>query len=171
MGFGRAEVTEIVTPQSTARRPGPRPRRADILLIEDNPADVRLMRESLGGEGAVHLHVVTTAEAALSFVRRSGPYVEAPIPDLVLLDLNLNGMSGLDLLQEIKGDREICHLPVVVFTGSDSEADVAAAYARRANCYVAKPFDPARYQRVLELIREFWLGMAELPPSIAPASR
>lgn len=151
---------------ATGRRHQRRQKRAEILLIEDNPADVRLMQETLGGEGAVTLHVVTNAESALSFIRRADPYADAPIPDLVLLDLNLNGMSGLDLLQEIKGDREICHLPVIVFTGSDSEADVAAAYARRANCYVAKPFDPARYQRVLELIREFWLGDAQLPHAV-----
>lgn len=144
-------------------------KRAEVLLIEDNPADVRLMRETLGAADAVRLHVVTNAEAALSFIRRSDGHADAPIPDLVLLDLNLDGTSGLDLLQEIKGDREICHLPVVVFTGSDSEADVAAAYALRANCYVAKPFDPARYQRVLELIRIFWLGDVQLPQAVTPA--
>lgn len=152
--------------RSTAARPGRERegvgRRAELLLVEDNAADVRLMRETLADQ-RVHLNVVTHAEAALRFIRRVGEYSDVNVPDLVLLDLNLDGMSGLDLLQEIKGDREICQIPVIVFTSSDSEADVAAAYAMKANCYVPKPFEPARYRQALMLILELWVGMAQLP--------
>lgn len=134
----------------------------EILLVEDNPGDVELVREGLQHSRiAVRLHVAGNGDEALAFLL--GPRVESIVPpDLVLLDLNLPVKEGKETLREIR--LLDCPVPVVVFTGSDEDEDVAEVYRLGANCYVVKPPDLDEYLACVGRIVGFWLGLARLPP-------
>jgi CheY-like chemotaxis protein len=137
----------------------------DILLIEDNPGDVRLVVESLKDSKVRNsMSVVEDGEAAMSFLRRDGQYADAMRPDLILLDLNLPKKNGREVLAEFKADPDLKRIPVVVITSSSADEDVMAAYNNSANCYVTKPVDLKRFVKVVKTIEEFWLKTARLPP-------
>jgi chemotaxis family two-component system response regulator Rcp1 len=137
---------------------------AKILLVEDNPGDVRLTREALK-EGKIlnELSVVEDGVEALAFLRREGRYAEAARPDLILLDLNLPKKDGREVLQEIKGDGALKKIPVVVLTTSAAERDILKAYDLHANCYITKQVDLEQFMRVVQLIEDFWLTIVKLP--------
>ena len=138
--------------------------RAELLLVEDNPADIRLTREVLGiWSRPYNLSVAQTGDEALSFLRREGIYSAKPAIDLVLLDLNLPGKSGFELLGEIKRDTKLRRVPVIVLTTSFMEDDVRKAYDAHANCYIVKPIDLVEFERVSKAIENFWLTVARLP--------
>lgn len=136
----------------------------EILLVEDNPGDARLAMEAFK-EAKVpnNLSVVGNGEAALAFLRRQSPHTHAPRPDLILLDLNLPRKSGREVLEEIKRDKNLHRIPVVVLTTSRAEEDVAKAYDLNANCYIAKPVDLDQFFRVVQTIEDFWLTVVRLP--------
>jgi chemotaxis family two-component system response regulator Rcp1 len=137
-----------------------------VLLVEDSPEDVLLTREALkDAEVKSELHVVDDGEKAMAFVRREGPYADAPRPDLVLLDLNLPRKDGREVLAEIKSDPDLHVIPVVVLTTSVSERDVTEAYDHRVNAYVRKPVDLDRFVEVVRSIDDFWFGVVTLPRS------
>lgn len=137
----------------------------DILLVEDNPGDVRLAQEALK-EAKVknELHVVVDGVEAMAFLRQQGKYSEAPRPDLILLDLNLPRKSGREVLAEIKTDPNLRRIPVVVLTVSRSEDDIVGCYDHHANCYVTKPLDFNQFMQITRSIEEFWLTIVKLPP-------
>ena len=138
-------------------------RRFDILLIDDSPSDARLVREALGGtEARSRLSVASNGVEGVAFLRRQGKYVGAPRPDLILLDLNLPKKNGAEVLQEIKADEALMHIPVVVLSSSASHEDVQRAYGLHANCYVTKPGDLDCFIQVIRTIEEFWLTTAQL---------
>ena len=143
-------------------RPETRP--VEILLVEDNPGDVRLTVEALK-EGKVrnHLSVVRDGEEAMRFLRRTGAYVEAPLPDLILLDLNLPKMDGREVLVQVKADPRLRTIPVVILTTSHAEQDVLRSYDLHANCYITKPVDLDQFIRVVRTIEDFWLAVVTLP--------
>ena len=145
---------------------GARARRAiDVLLVEDDPGDVVIAREALKAAGLkTRLSVVSNGDEALEFLRQSGGHEKARRPDLVLLDLNLPGRSGLEVLAEVKGDPELRRIPVVVLTTSGSAQDITRSYDLHANVYVAKPVDFDDFARVVQQIDQFFGGVAELPP-------
>ncbi|MEW5747084.1 MAG: response regulator [Nitrospirota bacterium] len=136
----------------------------DILLVEDNPGDVELIREALS-EGKVRneLHVASDGVQAMQFLRREGPYAEVPCPDLILLDLNLPRMSGREVLEEIKSDPELKFIPVVVLTSSKEEEDILRSYNLHANCYITKPVNFEQFLTVVRSIEDFWLTLVKLP--------
>jgi two-component system, chemotaxis family, response regulator Rcp1 len=138
----------------------------EILLVEDNPGDVRLTKEALR-EGKVYnnLHWAKDGVEALEFLRREGRHAKAPRPDIILLDLNLPKKDGREVLEIIKGDEALKHIPVVVLTTSKAEEDVAKSYALHANCYVTKPVDLEKFIVVVKSIDRFWLTVVTLPPS------
>lgn len=139
-------------------------RPVEILIVEDNPADAELAQENLQEAKILNrLHVVEDGEQAMEFLRQGGTYASAPTPDLILLDLNLPKRSGREVLAEIKSDRRLYVIPVVVLTSSEAEEDVVKSYALHANAYVRKPIDLAGYQRVVHAIEEFWLGVVKYP--------
>lgn len=138
-------------------------RTAEILVVEDNPGDVDLLRESLGCEGT-RLHVACDGAQALEFLRRREQFEMSPRPDLILLDLNLPKRSGESVLEEIKTDPELRRIPVVIFTSSSSAADISRSYELGANCYVTKPVDLAHFETVVRSLETFWLTMVKLPP-------
>jgi CheY-like chemotaxis protein len=143
---------------------GTRGRAIEILLVEDNPGDVRLIQEALrDGKVWNNPHVVSDGEAALDFVYRRGPYVDKPRPDLVLLDLNLPKKDGREVLAVIKSDPDLRRIPVVVLTTSKEEEDVLRAYNLAANCYVAKPVEFDEFMKVIRMIEDFWLTIVALP--------
>jgi CheY-like chemotaxis protein len=144
--------------------PSEHPGRAfEVLLIEDNPGDARLAREALRGRPDVRLSVATDGDAGLDFLRRRGAYAAAPRPDLVLLDLNLPGTPGREVLTQIKADGDLRRIPVVVLTSSQSEQDVRDAYDLHANCFVTKPEEPDAYFGAVRAVAEFWLGLVRRP--------
>jgi len=137
----------------------------EILLIEDSPSDATLTMQSLQQAKITNtLHWVETGEAAMDFLYQRGEYVNAPRPDLILLDLNLPGMDGREILAEVKADPNLRRIPVVVLTTSSDEADVLRSYDLNANCHVTKPFDVQRFIQVIQLISDFWLTAVNLPP-------
>jgi two-component system, chemotaxis family, response regulator Rcp1 len=144
-----------------------RTRPAEILLVEDSPADIRLVTEALKGCSIPHhLTAIDNGQEALKFLHREAPYVTAPQPDLVVLDLNLPGLNGRELLTTIRQEPALQHLVVVVLTSSASPQDAYALYQIPVNCFVTKPFDIERFFLVIRTLTEFWLGMATIPEDL-----
>jgi CheY-like chemotaxis protein len=136
----------------------------EILLVEDNLGDVRLVAEGLKDSRIRHrLSVAHDGLEALAFLKRHGAHAAAPRPDLIVLDLNLPRKSGHDVLAEIKADAQLRTIPVCVLSSSQSDADVDGSYALHANCYVVKPVDLDQFLGVVQRIEEFWLAIATLP--------
>jgi CheY-like chemotaxis protein len=141
----------------------------EILLVEDNPADVRLVREALAeGEVQADLHWSASGEDALHYLRRTGAYTAArATPDLVLLDLNLPGLHGQEVLMAIKQDPALLRIPVVVLTSSANPSDVQAAYGHHANAYQVKPQDYEAFLALVGSLRSYWLSSVLLPERAA----
>ena len=141
----------------------------ELLLVEDNPGDVRLTREALkSGEVAVNLNVARDGVEALDFLRRRGTFAAAPVPDLILLDLNLPRKNGREVLSEIKSDPELRRIPVLVMTTSRADQDINRAYSLNANCYITKPMDLDEFLRIVRSIEDFWLKTVTLPSLQVP---
>lgn len=136
----------------------------EILIVEDNPGDVELAREALEtNKIRNNLHVAEDGEEALKFLRKQDEYNDAPRPDLILLDLNLPKKDGREVLKAIKEDTSLRLIPVVILTSSNAEEDILRSYNLHANCYVTKPLDFNQFLKVVEAIKEFWLGIVVLP--------
>ncbi len=136
----------------------------EILLVEDNPGDVRLTLEILkDGKVNNNMHVVKDGLEALSFLRGEGEFADAPQPHLILLDLNLPGKNGREVLAEIRGDKNLKRIPVIILTTSNAEQDILNAYDLHANCYITKPIDLNRFISVIKSIENFWLTIVKLP--------
>lgn len=136
----------------------------DILLVEDNPGDVRLTQETFKESKILNtMHVVRDGVEAMAFLRQEGEYADAPRPDLILLDLNLPRKDGREVLEEIKDDDQLRRIPVVVLTISYAEEDVLRAYDLHGNCYITKPIDLDQFIKVVRGIEDFWLTIVRLP--------
>lgn len=136
-----------------------------ILLVEDNPGDVRLTREALK-DGRVEnpMDVVKDGVEALAYLRGEGAWAGTPLPDLILLDLNLPRMDGREVLAAIKADPRLMAIPVVVLTTSEAEQDILRSYHLHANCFITKPVNFEQFSAVLKVIDQFWLSVVTLPP-------
>ncbi|MBF0393596.1 MAG: response regulator [Alphaproteobacteria bacterium] len=135
----------------------------DILLVEDDPADVGLISRALRLAGRpLRLHHVRDGVECLAFLRREGPWADAPRPDLVLLDLNMPLMDGREALAEIRRDPSIAAVPVVILTTSEHSRDVGACHALGVNGFVVKPMDLDEFTELMRSIADHWLGTA--PP-------
>ncbi len=142
------------------------PKLAEILLVEDNPVDVMVAQDALTEAKMCNkLHVAEDGEEALDFLYRRGKYVDAPRPDLILLDLNLPKKSGTEVLAEIKQDPSLLHIPVVILTSSEADKDVLASYSLHANCFITKPVDMEQFTEVIKSIEDFWFTIVKLPVS------
>jgi two-component system, chemotaxis family, response regulator Rcp1 len=136
----------------------------EILLVEDNPADVRLTREAFKNSKLQSvLNVVKDGVEAMAFLRRSGTYTDAAKPDLILLDLNLPRKDGREVLAEVKGDADLKRIPVVILTTSRAEKDVITSYDLSANCYIVKPADFDQFFEVIHTAEHFWLTTVTRP--------
>ena len=137
----------------------------DILLVEDNPGDVRLTKEALRDAKVLNeIHVAKDGVEAMQFVHKEGSYSNAPMPDLILLDLNLPRKDGREVLAEIKKDPKLKHIPVVVLTTSKADEDIIRTYNLHANAYITKPVDLNRFVEIMHALEEFWFTIVKLPP-------
>ncbi|WP_226040593.1 response regulator [Natrinema sp. DC36] len=138
---------------------------AQILLVEDNPGDVRLTKEAFKrGRIENDLHVVSDGIEALAFLSQQGEYADVPRPDLILLDLNLPGKDGEEVLEELKDDPALRSIPVIVLTSSRAEEDVVKSYELHANAYLTKPVDPDEFIETVRAFEKFWFSVVRLPP-------
>jgi two-component system, chemotaxis family, response regulator Rcp1 len=139
-------------------------REVEILLVDDNIGDVVLMKEALK-ESNFNNRVSTVSDGvqAMEFLRRKGKFASAPRPDLVLLDINMPRKNGCEVLAEIRDDKELKLIPVVMLTSSESPEDITRAYELRANCYVTKPADFDQMVKAVQAIDVFWNSVAKLP--------
>lgn len=141
-----------------------RSRPVEILLVEDNPADARLTEEGFReAKLANNLHVAPDGAQALAFLRKEGEFADAVRPDVVLLDLNLPGIDGREVLRVIKKDPDLKTIPVVVLTSSEAEADIVQSYELHANCFISKPVTFEAFVDVVRMIDSFWFQVVRLP--------
>jgi len=144
----------------------PAGRAIDVLLVEDDPGDVLITREVLEHNTIKNIvHVVSDGQEGLDFLYKRGAHADAPQPDLILLDLNLPKYDGRQLLERIKSDADLCHIPVVVLTTSSAEEDVLESYKLHANAYVTKPVDVDQFMSAVRQIDEFFIQVVRLPQS------
>ncbi|MFE2347665.1 response regulator [Kitasatospora cineracea] len=142
----------------------PAPQPVDVLLVEDDPGDELMTREAFEDNKIGNtLHVVRDGEEALDFLYRRGRHAQAPRPDLILLDLNLPKYDGRQVLEKIKSDPELSHIPVVVLTTSAAEEDILRSYKLHANAYVTKPVDLDQFISAVRQIDDFFVQVVRLP--------
>ena len=135
-----------------------------VLLVDDSPGDVRLTQEAFRDVNrSVTLHVATDGIEAMSFLRNQGVHVSAPRPDLILLDLNLPGMDGREVLTQIKEDERLKAIPTVILTTSIARADIVESYQLQANVYLSKPVRLDAFEALVKSINDFWLTKVKLP--------
>jgi len=140
------------------------PRLVNVLLVEDDEGDVLMTREAFEFYQVRNpLHVLSDGEQALQFVRRTGAYADAPRPGLILLDVNLPRVSGLEVLAQLKQDPEFRPIPVVILTTSQAEEDILRSYRLHANAYVSKPVDFEQFMTAIRQIDDFFLKLVQLP--------
>ena len=143
-----------------------------ILLVEDNEGDVILTLKALK---KAHVHneidVVRDGEEALQFLHKQGKYQDAETPGLVLLDINLPKIDGVEVLAEIKNHEHLRVIPVVMLTTSDSEKDIMQSYYHYANCFITKPVNFSKFMEVIETIKEFWISIVQLPKTLENCDR
>jgi CheY-like chemotaxis protein len=137
----------------------------EILLIEDNPGDIRLVKEVFK-DSKLHnnLRVALDGEEAMKMLRQEGEHFKAQRPDLIILDLNLPKKNGIEVLREIKEDKSLKCIPVVILTTSNAEEDLEETCKLDANCYITKPVDLDEFIKVVKSIQNFWLEIVKLPP-------
>ena len=137
----------------------------EILLVEDNPGDIRLTQEALKDlRISNRLSVIEDGASALAYLRQEGPYKDVLRPDLILLDLNLPRLGGRELLEVIKTDEDLKRIPVVVLTTSSDEQDILESYNLHANCYITKPVGLNEFLTIVKTIQNFWFSIVKLPP-------
>ncbi|HWV17038.1 MAG TPA: response regulator [Rhodocyclaceae bacterium] len=135
----------------------------EVLLVEDDPGDVILTQEGLRASKLhINLHVVDNGEKALAFLHREPPYEDAPRPGLIILDLNLPRVNGMEVLKEIKTSESLQTIPTVILTTSRAEEDVVRSYKLGANCYVSKPLNLDEFVKVVGSIETFWFTVVEI---------
>jgi CheY-like chemotaxis protein len=142
----------------------PRAQVIDVLLVEDDPGDVLMTREAFElSPISSTLHVVSDGEQAMHFLRRTNAFTGAPRPGLILLDLNLPRLGGLEVLAEVKADRDLLTIPVVVLTTSQAETDILASYQLHANAYITKPANFDQFTQAIRQVDDFFLTLVKLP--------
>ncbi|MCH8281370.1 MAG: response regulator [Chloroflexi bacterium] len=140
----------------------------EILLAEDNPGDARLTVEGFkDAKVKNNITVVEDGMEALAYLRHEGPYANAALPDLILLDLNMPKKDGREVLAEIKADEELRRIPVLVFTISNAEKDILEAYDLQASAFITKPIDLDEFITVVRSLEEFWLTIVKLPQDVS----
>ncbi|WP_447968224.1 response regulator [Nitrospira sp. M1] len=140
-------------------------RAIDLLLIEDSPGDVLLIKKALKDAKVLNnIQVVNDGVQAMAVLRKEAPYVDAPRPDLILLDLNIPKKDGREVLKEIKQTPDLRSIPVVILTTSTAEADVLKSYDLHANAYITKPMNVEGLIQAIKMMEGFWFSIVTLPP-------
>jgi CheY-like chemotaxis protein len=137
-----------------------------ILLVEDNEGDIILTTEAFKDMKLENkISVVRDGEEALRFLKKQDEHIGAPTPQLVLMDINLPGIDGKQLLDIIKKDEELKEIPVVMLTCSDTDADISECYDKHVNWYITKPIDYDKYTKVMHEIEAFYVSFVPYPKS------
>jgi CheY-like chemotaxis protein len=136
----------------------------DILVVEDNDDDVVLIQEAFS-EGKVinRLAFVRDGEEAMAYLRKQGPYAAAPMPGMVLLDINMPKKNGFEVLADIKADPRLRALPVVMLTVSDREEDIVRSFEQGACSYIRKPVTLMRFTAVVKQFELYWSVVSQVP--------
>jgi CheY-like chemotaxis protein len=141
-------------------------RPVNILLVEDNEGDILLTKEALDdAKILVVLNVVRDGKEAIDFLSREGAYANQQLPDLLLLDVNLPKKNGHEVLQHIKSNDSLKHIPVIMLTTSSSEKDINLSYNNYVNCYITKPIEVNDFLSLVSTIENFWISIVKLPTS------
>lgn len=137
----------------------------EILMVDDDEGDVLMTREALEeAKFANNFHVVNDGFEALEFMGKNGKFSDAPTPDLLLLDINMPRMGGHEVLAWMRTQDAYKLTPVVILTTSSAHDDIVKSYENHANCFVTKPVDLLQFNKVIQVIDEFWTGIVKLPP-------
>lgn len=135
-----------------------------ILLVEDNEGDILLTKEAFEDAKLINtLSIVKDGKAAIDFLTNKKNHEKTGLPDLILLDVNLPKMNGHEVLQFIKGNNLLKHIPVIMLTTSSSETDINLSYQNYVNCYVTKPVEVDAFLDVISKIENFWIAIVKLP--------
>jgi CheY-like chemotaxis protein len=135
-----------------------------ILLVEDNPDDIMITKRAFAkGRILNKLYVVQDGEEAIEFLRKRGKYKDVPTPTLVLLDLKMPKMNGFEVLEQIKGDKDLKSIPIVVLTSSERDKDIEEAYKLGCNSYIVKPVNFENFIKTVVDIKEYWLSISRVP--------
>lgn len=138
-----------------------------ILLVEDNEGDILLIKEAFEERKIINkISVVKDGEKAIRFLNQVEEFTDAPVPDLIILDVNLPRKSGHEVLTHIKEDDSLKHLPVIMLTTSSSEQDIMQSYKNHANCYITKPVNVDEFLKAVVEIEQFWISIVKLPPKV-----
>jgi len=136
----------------------------EILLVEDNEDDIVLEQEAIVEAKLVNLmYVVRDGEEAMAYLRREGKYQNAQLPGLILLDINMPKKNGFEVLNEIKAEPALMHIPIVMLTTSDSESDIVKSYAKGACSFITKPMDFYKFSEVIRQFALYWALVARVP--------
>ncbi len=135
-----------------------------ILLVEDNEGDIMLIKEAFEeAKLANELTILKDGEQAITYLEKKGSYKEAGVPDLIVLDVNLPRVNGHEVLQFIKYNSKLKHIPVIMLTTSSSNTDIKLSYDNYVNCYITKPVDVDNFMNAIISIEEFWVHLVKLP--------
>ena len=136
----------------------------EVLLVEDDEAEADLTREILEDESiSIRLNTVENGVEAMAYLLKQGEYANAVLPDVILLDLNMPKKDGREVLKDLKSDKSLKHIPVLVLTNSSSEKDILTAYDLGANCYLKKPIGLDEFSKLLKSLDDFWFNLVKLP--------
>lgn len=142
-------------------------RSINVLIVEDNRADIRLVQEVLKeGKIYIDLNIVENGIEAMAYLRKQDKYKDVNAPDVVLLDLNMPKKNGFEVLEEMKEDENLRRIPVIVMTISKAEEDILKSYNLHANAYIVKPVEFNQFIEAVKSIKDFWLTIVKLPPRI-----
>ena len=138
-----------------------------ILLVEDNEGDIVLITDAFEEAKILNtISVVRDGQQALDFLYKKGRYSDAKEPNLVILDVNLPKKNGHEVLKEIKSNKKLCHIPVIMLTTSSSPIDITTSYKNHVNCYITKPVDVDDFIKVVLSIESFWISIVQLPERV-----
>jgi chemotaxis family two-component system response regulator Rcp1 len=141
-----------------------------VLLVEDNKGDAHLLQLLLAeANKSVRVHLVADGVQAMAFLRYQGPYLDVPRPDIILLDLHMPNMGGLEVLAQLKSDPWFRTIPIIVLTSSPSETDLVQSYKLMANCYLAKPRALKEFESLVKSLNDFWLTRVTFHKQEQPA--
>jgi len=142
-----------------------RSRTFEVLMVEDDPGDAELTQELIEEvDFAVNVNVVDDGVKAVAYLRHEGDYTWAVRPDLILLDLNLPRKDGREVLQEIKNDHNLKHIPVIILTTSDADDDILKSYKLGASAFITKPVSLEQFTKIVDSIQNFWFTVVKFPP-------
>lgn len=135
-----------------------------ILLVEDNEGDIFLTREALEEWKIINkISIARDGKEAINFLEKHRDFSKNDLPDLILLDVNIPKKNGYEVLQQVKEDDALKHIPVIMLTTSSSEKDIMRSYKNHANCFITKPVEVEEFLSTLAGIKNFWISIVKLP--------